>query len=97
MEDLEGELLKYKIVGEFLVDIRKEFEGGDKEAVKVTELRRIKQRGKTMEEYVQEFWRAARGSRYEGRLLVKEFKKKMNRIRRRKLMEIERPSTSIEQ
>ena len=38
-----------------------------------------------------------RGSGYERRPLVKEFKKGINRVIRRKLMEAERPPTSIEQ
>jgi len=29
LEDLEGEVLEYENVGEFLADIRKEFGGGD--------------------------------------------------------------------
>ncbi len=33
-----------------------------------------------MEEFVQEFRRAARESRYEGRPLVEEFKRGMNRV-----------------
>ena len=41
LEDLKGELLEYENVGEFLVDIRKEFGGGDEELVKVAELRRL--------------------------------------------------------
>ena len=40
-----------------------------------------------MEEFVQEFKRAVRGSGYEGRPLVEEFKREMNRIIRRKLIE----------
>jgi len=32
--------LEYEIVREFLVDIRKEFGGGDEESVKVAELKR---------------------------------------------------------
>jgi len=52
LEDLEGGLLEYKNIGEFLADIRKEFRGGDKELVKVAELRRLEQRGKTKEEFV---------------------------------------------
>jgi len=40
--------------GEFLLELKKEF-GGDKELVKVAELRRMEQGGKTMEEFVQEF------------------------------------------
>ena len=38
MEDLERGLLEYKTVGEFLVDIKREFGGGDEESVKVAEL-----------------------------------------------------------
>jgi len=49
-----------------------------------------------MEEFVQEFKRAARGSGYEGRPLVEEFKRGMNGGIRRKLMEVENPLTSIE-
>ena len=41
LEDLEEELLKYKIVEEFLVDIKKEFGEEDKEMVKVAELKRL--------------------------------------------------------
>jgi len=40
-----------------------------------------------MEEFVQEFKRAARGSGYEGRPLIEEFKRGMNGTIRRKLME----------
>jgi len=50
-----------------------------------------------MEEFVQEFKRAAHGSGYEGRPLVEEFKRGINRGIRRKLMEVENPPTSIEQ
>ena len=52
LEDLEGGLLEYETVEEFLAEIRKEFEGGDEESVKVAELRRLEQGGKTMEEFV---------------------------------------------
>ena len=41
LEDLEGELLEYETVGEFLANVRKEFEEGDKESVKVAELKRL--------------------------------------------------------
>ena len=41
LEDLEGELLEYETVGEFLANVRKEFEDGDKESVKVAELKRL--------------------------------------------------------
>jgi len=74
LEDLEEKLLKYEIVGEFLADIKREFEGGDKEMVKVTELRRLEQGSKMMEEFVQEFSKAVRESEYKRWLLVEEFK-----------------------
>jgi len=50
-----------------------------------------------MEEYVQKFKRAARKSSYEGRVLIEKFKKRINNIIRRKLMDVERPSKSIKQ
>jgi len=97
LENLEVELLEYETAGEFLVDIRKEFGGGDKESVKVAELKKLEQRRRMMEKFIQEFRRAARGSKYEGRPLVEEFKRRMSGVIRRKLMEAERPPTSIEQ
>ena len=75
---MERGLLEYKNIEEFLVDIRKEFGRGDEESVKVAEPRRIEQEEKTMEEFVQEFRRAARESRYEERPLVEEFKRGIN-------------------
>jgi len=71
-------LLEYETVGKFLADIKKEFEGGDEESTKVAKLRRLEQESRTMKEFVQEFRRAAKRSGYEGRLLVKEFKRKLS-------------------
>ena len=50
-----------------------------------------------MKEFVQEFKRAARGSRYERRPLVEEFKRGMNGALKRKLMEVENQPGLIEQ
>jgi len=97
MEELESGEVEYESVKEFLTSVKKEFGGGEEESIKAAELRRMEQGGKTMEEYVQEFKRTARGSRYEGRPLVEEFKRGMNGGIRRKLMEAENPPTSIEQ
>ena len=52
MEELEEGELKYESVGEFLVAIKKEFRGEKEESVKVTELKRAEQGGRTMEEFV---------------------------------------------
>ena len=45
LEDLEGRLLEYETVREFLADIRKEFGGENEESVKVAELKRLEQGG----------------------------------------------------
>ena len=65
--------------------------------VKAAELRKLEQGRKTMDEFVQEFKRAARGSGYEGRPLVEEFKRGINETIRRKLIETENQPGSIEQ
>jgi len=96
MEELESGEVEYETVEEFFTSLRKEFGGGEEESVKAAELRKLEQGGRTMEEFVQEFKRAARGSGYEGRPLVEEFKRGMNGGIRRKLMEAENPPTSIE-
>ena len=95
MEELESGEVEYESVEEFLTILKKEFGGGEEESVKAAELRKLEQGGKTMEEFVQEFKRAARGSGYEGRPLVEEFKRGMNGGIRRKLMEAENPPVSI--
>jgi len=97
LEDSETDEVELESAEEFLLVLKNKFEEGDEESVKVAELRRIEQERKTMEEFVQEFQRVARGSRYEGRALVEEFKRERNVMIRRKLMEAEKPSTSIEQ
>ena len=97
MEDLESGEVEYELAGEFLLELKKEFEEGDEELVKVTELRRIEQGERTMEEFVQKFWRAARSSGYEERTLVEEFKRGMNGTIRKKIIKAERLSMSIEQ
>jgi len=96
-EELESEEVEYETVEEFLISLKKEFGGGEEESTKVAELRKLEQGRKTMEEFVQEFKRTARGSEYEGRPLVEEFKRGINRGIRRKLMEAENLLAPIEQ
>jgi len=97
MEKLEVEEVEYEIVEEFLLNLKKEFRGGKKELVKAVELRKLEQKGKTIEDFVQEFKRAARESGYKEQPLVEEFKKEMNGAIRRKLIEVENQPDSIEQ
>jgi len=97
MEELEAGKMEYETVEEFLTSLKKEFGEEEEELVKVAELRKLEQEERMMERFVQEFKKAARGSRYEGRLLVKEFKRGMNGAIRRKLMEAKNQPGLIEQ
>ena len=96
MEELEAGEMEYESIKEFFTSMKKEFGGGQKEATKAAELRRLEQGGRLMEEFVQIFKRIARGSGYEGQPLVEEFKKGISGGIRRKLMEAENLPTSIE-
>ena len=53
MEEIEIGEIEFESTGEFLAEIKREFGGGDEESVKVAELKKIKQGGRTMEEFVQ--------------------------------------------
>ena len=97
IEELETGEVEYELVEEFLLSLKKEFGEGEEESVKAAELRKLEQGKRTMEEFVQEFKRAARDSRYERRPLVEEFKRGMNKAIRRKLIETENQPGSIEQ
>ena len=97
MEELEVGEIEYETAEEFLTSLKKEFGRGEEEAVKAAELRKLEQGGRMMEEFVQEFKRAARGSGYEGRPLMEEFKQGMNGGIRKKLMEMENPLAFIDQ
>ena len=97
MEELEAGKLEYEMAEEFLTSLKKKFGRGEEKLVKAAELRKLEQGEKTIEEFVQEFKRVARGSGYEGQPLVEEFKRGMNRVIRRKLMEAKNQPGSIEQ
>ena len=97
LEELETVELEFETIGEFLAEIKKEFGGEEEESVKAAELRKLEQGGRIIEEFVQEFKRAVRGSGYKRRLLVEEFKRGMNEVIRRKLMEAKNQPSFIEQ
>ena len=94
MKDLESVKVEFESVGEFLLELKKEFDRENEGSVKVTELKNVEQRGRTIEEFVHEFRRAVRGSGYQERTLVEEFKKEMNKVIKRKLIEMERSLNS---
>ena len=97
IEELKIGEMEYKIVEEFFISLKKEFSGREGESVEVAELRKLEQEERTMKEFVQEFKRATRGSGYEERLLMEEFKRGMNGAIRRKLIEIKNQLVSIKQ
>jgi len=59
---LENRSLKFALIGEFLIDLKKEFSNGNDELVKIAELKKMNQGSRTMEEFVQNFRKAARSS-----------------------------------
>jgi len=61
MEELELGEVEYESAEEFLMSLKKEFGGGEEESVKVAELRKLEQGGRTIEEFVQEFKRGMNG------------------------------------
>ena len=97
LDEITNRTSAVQTVKELFTKIRQEFGEFDKEIRKVDELRVLEQGEKTVDEYVQEFRRAARGSSYERRALVEEFKQGLNRIVRRRLAEAESPPTTIVQ
>ena len=74
MDEITNGTSAVQMVEELLTKIRQEFGKFDGESRKVDELRMLEQKEKTVDEYVQEFKKAVRGSSYEGRALVEEFK-----------------------
>ena len=75
MEELETGEMEYKTVEEFLTALKKKFGRGEEKLVNATELKKLEQEGRTMKEFMQEFKKVARGSGYEGRPLIEEFKR----------------------
>jgi len=67
----------------------------NKESRKVDKLRLLVQRPKTYDEYMQEFKRVARGSRYKRRALIEKFKRGINGTIRRRLAKVESPPSTI--
>jgi len=82
-------------VEQLFTKIRNDFGEISEEKRKIEQLRTIEQGGRTCDKYVQEFKKVARGSSYEGRPLIKEFKRGLNRSIRRKLTEAEELPTTI--
>ena len=84
-----------EMVEELFTKMREEFGEFNEESRKVDELRLLKQGERTCNEYVQIFKKVSRGSSYERRPLVEEFKRGLNGNIRRRLVEAELPPVTI--
>jgi len=82
-------------VEQLFTKIRNDFGETSEEKRKIEQLRIIEQEGRTYDEYVQEFKKVARGTGYERRPLIEEFKRGLNRSIRKKLTEAEELLTTI--
>lgn len=80
MKNLENGSLEFPTVEEFLADLKQEFGNRDNESVKIAELNKVEQGSKIIEMFIQKFKKVARESRFDRRLLIKQFKREMNRI-----------------
>jgi len=89
LEEIGRETADLNTVERLFKRIQEEFEKFDEESRKVNKLRRVVQGGRTYDEYVQEFKRLVRRSRYKSRALVEKFKKELNKMLGRKLGEAE--------
>ena len=53
LEDLEVDTLEYAMIEEFLVDLKKEFSKRDNKIIKMAELKKVEQRSRIIEKFVQ--------------------------------------------
>jgi len=82
-------------VKQLFTKVKNDFGETSEEKRKIEQLWTIEQGGRTCNEYVQEFKKVTKGSDYEGRPLIEEFKRGLNRAIRRKLAEAKEPPTTI--
>jgi len=95
LDELAKGELEVELAKQLFAKIRNDFGETSEKERKIEQLRTIEQEGRTCNKYVQEFKKVARGSSYERRPLIKEFKQGLNEAIRRKLTEAEEPPTTI--
>ena len=97
LDKLSKEESEIEMAEELFGKMRNKFGEMVEEERKIEQLRTIKQGGRTCHEYVQEFKKVVRESSYKGWPLIKEFKRGLSRVLRRKLVEAENPPSTIEE
>jgi len=65
MEDLESRDLEFLTIRNFLTKLITEFDSGNNKLAKIAELKRVKQKSRMMEKFVQKFRRAIRESSFK--------------------------------
>jgi len=95
LDELAKRESEVELAEQLFTKIRNNFGETSEKERKIEQLRTIEQGERTCDEYVQEFKKVARGSGYEGKPLIKEFKRGLNGSIRRKLAEAEEPLTTI--
>jgi len=95
LDKLAKRELEVDTMKKLFTKIRNDFGEMSEEERKIEQLQTIEQEGRTCDKYVQEFKKITRGSSYEGRPLIEEFKRGLNGAIRRKLAEAEKPPTTI--
>jgi len=95
LDELSKGESEVELAEQLFTKIRNDFGEMLEEERKIEQLWTIKQGERTCNEYVQEFKKVARGSGYERRPFIEEFKRGLNEAIRRKLVEAEEPPTTI--
>jgi len=90
LDELTKGELEVETAEQLFSKIRNDFGEMSVKERKIEQLQTIEQGGRTCNEYVQEFKKIARGSSYERRPLIKEFKRGLNGAIRRKLAKAEK-------
>ena len=65
LENIDIKEMQFKLVTDFIAKLKRKFGGGNNGSAKVTKLKRVEQRRRTIEEFVYKFQRAIRESKYE--------------------------------
>jgi len=86
-----------KTAEELFSKMRNKFGEMAEKEKKVEQLRTIEQEGRTCNEYIQEFKKIARESRYERQFFIEKFKRGLSERIRRKLAEAKSPPCTIKE
>ena len=97
LDELSKGESKVELAKQLFMKIRNDFGEMLEKERKIEQLQTIEQGRRTCDKYVQEFKKVAKRSSYEGRPLIEEFKRGLNRAIKRKLAEAKEPLTTIEE